>query len=49
MKQIPCTCPDCGAIRVSITQAPPDEHERGEDWTTYAECHACQEYGEWFD
>jgi hypothetical protein len=45
---VPSTCPECGAIDVTVRDVPPDMHDRGDSWTTRAECEACDEYVEWF-
>jgi len=47
--QIPSQCPECHEIAIRINELPPDEHDRGDQWCTRAECRACGDYVEWFE
>lgn len=46
---IPSQCPDCGAIAIEVTDVPPSEHRRGDEWKMHAKCTECDAYDEWID
>lgn len=46
---IPSQCPECREIAITVTEVPPEKHDRGTEWATRAECANCGEYGRWFD
>jgi ribosomal protein L32 len=49
MGGIPSQCPECGEIKIRAVSVPPDDHSRGNQWATRAQCENCGEYSEWFD
>jgi hypothetical protein len=37
---IPAACPECGAMEISVTSVPPNEHEYA-GWQTKIKCEEC--------
>ncbi|MDG5818651.1 hypothetical protein [Natronococcus sp. A-GB7] len=47
-RPIPLQCPGCRSLNVRVTRAPPDDHDRSEEWVTRVEWADCDEYADWF-